>query len=71
MKSDVSCLGDLSVRMFQLQLTETDSGYLNQKENLWGRISGLPRIDEWLEEQAWIEYRNQGILAAGSVTAIF
>lgn len=54
-----------------MQLTETDSGYLNQKENLWGRISGLPRIDEWLEEQAWIEYRNQGILAAGSVTAIF
>lgn len=71
MKSDVSCLGDLSVRMFQLQLTETDSGYLNQKENLWGRISGHPRIDEWLEDQAWMKYRNQGILAAGNVTAIF
>lgn len=44
MKSDVSCLGDLSVRMFQLQLMETDSGYLNQKENLWGRVSGPPRL---------------------------
>lgn len=71
MKSDVSCLGDLSVGMFQLQLTETDWGYLNQKENLWGRISGPPRMDESLEEQAWMKYRNQSALAAGSVTAIF
>lgn len=44
MKSDASCLGDLSVRMFPLQLTETDLGYLNQKENLWRRLSGPPRL---------------------------
>ena len=71
MKSDVSCLGDLSVRMFQLQLIETDSGYLNQKENSWGRISGPPRLMGKLKEQAWMEHRNWGTVAAGSVTVIF
>lgn len=44
MKSDASRLRDLSVRMCSLQLTETDSGYLNQKENLWGRVLLLPGL---------------------------
>ena len=71
MKSDVSCLGDLSVRMFQLQLRETDSGYLNQKENLWGRRSGPPRLMGKLEERACMEHRSRGTVVAGSVTVIF
>ena len=45
--------------------------YVNQKENLWGRISEPPRLMGKLEEQAWMEHRNRGTVAAGSVTVIF
>lgn len=70
MKSDVSCLGDLSVRMFQLQPTETDSSYLNQQENLWARISGPPRL--MVAGGAGLDQvQEKGSLAAGGMTAIF
>ena len=36
-----------------------------------GKAIRASQIDGWLEEQAWMKYRNLGTLAAGSVTVIF